>query len=288
MKMKMINRAKFVGTSAALAASNVARGALATEPGPKVPVVAEDDPLIRVERVKLLRPDTTISGYAAMPKSAGETTPGIVIAQHVWGADKALRDFARRFAKLGFIAIVPGLYDRMDSVPGDDADETHEFQRYRTLSLKMFEAGTAPGDLQAAADWIHAKSSGKVGIYGNCMGGGLAMQQIAGNSSFDAACVFYGPVRNDRKTGKPTPPEALAWAATVTTPILGGFGGADSSIDIDDVKTAFNMMRGPHQLKIYPDAPHGFLDDERPEHYVEAVSKDSWTLMAAWFNKYLT
>jgi carboxymethylenebutenolidase len=286
--MKRIDRATFVGTSAALAASSAAVGAQTTEAGPKVPVVAEDDPSIHIESVKLVRPDAVISAYTARPKNAGATTPGIVIAQHVWGVDKALRDFARRFAKLGYIAIVPGLYDRLDPIPGDNADEAHEFQRYRNLSLKMYEAGTAHGDLQSAADWMHTQSGGKVGIYGNCMGGGLAMQQIAGNTSFGAACVFYGPVRNDRKTAKPTPREALAWAATVTTPTFGGFGGADSSIDVDDVKAAFDMMRGPHQFKIYPNAPHGFLDDERPEHYVDAVSKDSWTLMAAWFKKYLT
>ena len=41
----------------------------------------------------------------------------------------------------------------------------------------------------------------------------------------------------------------------------------------------------PCDMKIYPDAAHGFLADYRPSYNADAA-KDAWGLMLDWFKKY--
>jgi len=53
-------------------------------------------------------------------------------------------------------------------------------------------------------------------VYGNCAGGGLALQALAGNSNFAAAGILYGYVRSDLKSTEPPPAAATdAWAKMI-------------------------------------------------------------------------
>jgi len=284
--MNAIDRAAFLGAAAAVATAPGIAGAQTGDLGkPHPPFVAEDDPAIAVSRVRLQRPDTTIGAYVAMPTHVSATTPGVVMSIHIWGIDAQYRDMARRLAKAGYIAIVPGLFDRIDPTPGDAPADSAPYQ---AVAKQMYAAGTEQGDLLAAHAWIKGTApSGKVGIYGNCMGGGMALQALAGNAHFTAASILYGYVRADRKTSQPPPADAFAWASTVTAAVLGSYGADDASIAWDDVQAAFGRFAGPHDVKLYPGAAHAFLDDTRPS-YRPGPAADAWARQMAWFSKYLT
>ena len=285
--MTAIDRARFVGGSAAaLTAANAVTADAQTTNGfgkPHPPIVSETDPAIATQTIKLVRPDATIGAYVAMPKNVTATTPGVVLCVHIWGADATLRDLARRYAKEGYIAILPGLFDRYDPPSGDGANDIGTFS---PIAQKMYAAGTQTGDLLAAHDRIRARTSGKIGIYGNCMGGGVVLQAIAGNSNYGAASEFYGYVRADRKATQPAPPEAFAWADTVTTPVIGSYAANDGGIAAADIETAFARFKAPHDVKIYPGTAHGFFDDTR-DRYDAAAAADAWARTLAWFGKYL-
>jgi carboxymethylenebutenolidase len=287
--VKTIGRGAFVGASAAAFAATSAAGAAqdAALGKPHPPFVAENDPSIAISRITLPRPGASISAYVAAPKTITATTPGIVLVVHIWGVDAVLRDYARRFAKRGYIAIVPGLFDRINATPADGLGEK-DIGPYAAIAKQMYAANTQDGDLDAARSWIRTQSArGKIGIYGNCMGGGIALQQLAGTTNYAAAAIAYGYVRADRKTTEPPPPGAFDWAATVTTPTIGSYAGNDSGIVPADVEAAYARMPGPHDVKIYPGTVHGFLDDTR-EQYDAAAATDAWTRMYAWLGKYLT
>lgn len=285
--MTTIDRSTFVGGSAAVLAAvqAIPADAQAVEFGkPHPPIVAETDPAISAMMMKLVRADATIGAYVAMPKVITATTPGIVMSAHIWGVDAQYRDMARRWAKLGYIVIAPGIFDRSKPPNGDGVSDNTIFN---DAVAALYAGNTVTGDLLAGRDWIREKApKSKVGLYGNCMGGGLALQAAAGNNNYAAVCELYGYVRADRKASLPVPPEALAWAAKMTTPALGFYGGADKSISTDDVKAAFDMMKGPHDVIVYPDAPHAFLDDTR-NRYQPGPAADAWSKMIAWYEKYL-
>ena len=285
--METIDRSTFVGGSAAVLAAATATAADAqTEFGkPHPPIVAEDDPAITILKTSLVRPDATISAYVAMPKVMTPTTPGIVMSAHIWGIDAQYRDLARRFAKLGYIAIGPGIFDRSNPPSGDGQTDTTVFG---PAVAALYAGNKMAGDLVAAHDWIKTKAPrGKIGMYGNCMGGGIVLQTLASNPVFAAACELYGYVRTDRKTSEPAPDDAYDYAPKIKAAVMGFYGGADKSINPDDVKAAFDKFGGPHDFIVYPDAPHGFLDDTRGA-YRAGPAADAWAKMVAWYGKYLT
>lgn len=274
------------GSAAAIAASAAVPADAQSEFGhPHPPIVPEDDPALIIRQPTLDRPDAKISSYLAMPKTITATTPGIVMSAHIWGIDSQYRDLARRFAKLGYIAMIPGIFDRVNPARGDG--QTDPGPRFPMLQ-QTTAAGTVTGDLLAAHDFIRRQTPrGKIGIYGNCAGGGLALQALAGNSNYAAAGILYGYVRADLKSTEPPPPAAFTWAATVTKPVIGFYGGLDGSIKPADVQRAYGMFKAPHDVTVYPDAKHGFLDDERAG-YNAAAATDAWAKMTAWYGKYLT
>jgi carboxymethylenebutenolidase len=286
--MTTVARSTFIGGSATLLAGSSALSAEAqtTEFGKQhAPIVPDTDPAITTATVSLVRPDATISGYAAMPKTITPTTPGIVMSPHIWGVDAQYRDMARRWAKLGYIAICVGIFDRANPPNGDYSTD----MQLRMPSVTALYAGNKmTGDLLAGQAWIRSKApKAKVGLYGNCMSGGIALQAVAGDpTNYAALCELYGYVRTDRKMTQPPPADAFDYASTITIPTLGFYAGADTGISVDDAKAAFAKIKGPHEIYIYPDAPHGFLDDTRGS-YRPGPATDAWDKMVAWYGKYL-
>src|SRR5919206_1428930 len=60
-----------------------------------------------------------IHAYVARPDGAGPY-PGVVLTHHAPGWDEFYREFARRFAEHGYIAVVPNLYERFGHGSPDD------------------------------------------------------------------------------------------------------------------------------------------------------------------------
>src|SRR6478609_4676934 len=63
--------------------------------------------------------DGEIHAYIAQPDGAGPY-PGVVLVHHAPGWDEYYREFARRFAEHGYIAVVPNLYERFGHGTPDD------------------------------------------------------------------------------------------------------------------------------------------------------------------------
>src|ERR1700761_4160729 len=104
-----------------------------------------------------------IEAYVARPSDETKRG-GVVLIHHMPGYDRSSKEMARRFAELGYDAVMPNLYWR--EAPGaapDDAAATARAQ------------GGIPderliGDVAGAAEWLRglATSNGKVGVSGYC------------------------------------------------------------------------------------------------------------------------
>lgn len=274
------------GAGAAAALSTAATGLAQTGMDlgkPHPPFVPESDPAIETARVPLKRPDVTLDAYAAWPKTLTPTTPSIVMVQHIWGVDSTIRDDVRRYAKAGFICIAPNLYERSDVPSGDGTSDINLFRP----AAGALKDDLVMGDLLAARSWLLAKApQAKIGITGFCMGGGIALKQLVGNTNYAAASVFYGPVKPE-SSASPATADPFAYAKSISTPVRGNYGERDTSIAAADVRTVFGEITGPHELTIYPEAGHAFFDDTR-KAYVPTAATDAWTKTLAWFHRYLT
>ena len=54
----------------------------------------------------------TISAYKAEP--AGKPRGGIVVIQEIWGVNSHIRSVADGYAKEGYLAIAPAIFDRVE------------------------------------------------------------------------------------------------------------------------------------------------------------------------------
>lgn len=268
-----LNRRVFVGISAAatIAASAAAGSAEETLGKPHPPLVAENDPAIAVEHVKLDRPGIELPAYAAWPASAGPGTPSVVVIMHIWGVDTSIRDVVRRYAKAGFAAIAPDLYGRFGTPSGDDVTDHTIFAPY----AKRLDREVWLGDVRAAQQWLAAKFPGtKTAITGFCMGGKLALiAAVEEGDLFAVVAPFYGAVAD-------IDPKAMH------VPVCGSYGARDTGIPADGVRAFAAALTVPNDVKIYDDAGHAFFDDQRPS-YVASAAADAWTRTLACYSKYL-
>jgi carboxymethylenebutenolidase len=267
-----LNRRVFVAISTgATIAASAPVGAQEELGRPHPPLVAENDPAIATEHVRLQRGDATVAGYAAWPASAGPRTPSVVVIMHLWGVDSQIRDVVRRLAKAGFAAIAPDLYSRFGAPSGDGVTDSTIFRPY----AMRLERDVWLGDVRAAAQWLSTKFPGtKIGITGFCMGGKLALiAAIEEGELFSVVAPFYGDVAGlDPKT--------------LHIPICGSYGGRDTGIPPDKVRAFVAALTVPNDVRVYDEAGHAFFDDER-KSYVASAAADAWTRTLTCFNKYL-
>ena len=280
-----------IGAAGALAAASLHAARAQTVQLGKVhaPLVAEDDPDISVEHVQLTRPDARIGVYAAAPKNASASTPGVVVVMHIWGVDTSIRDMVRRLAKIGYAAIAPDLFARYNPPTGDGATD---YTPFAAFSAKLSDA-QVDGDLRSGAEWLRSRyPQGKRGVMGFCMGGAITLRQtVDATDIFSAASVFYGKVRYSTGSGAgsvqgPATRMALAYSDEIGIPLQGSWGERDTSIPAADVRQLATQLKVPHDIKVYPEAGHAFMDDQR-DSYVASAATDAWERLQSFFAKYL-
>ena len=234
-------------------------------------MIAENDPAVDSRDVVIERDGGSMAAFVASPSGASPDTPGVVLAMHVYGVDADQRDVARRFAKEGFVAIVPDLYARLGAP--DAAVET-DYRAFIPFARQLtFESVDA--DVRAAARWLHgAFPQTRLAIAGFCMGGVMATRRSTGHSSlFGAVSAWYG-ISSDVR------PE------DVDVPIVASYGANDASIPVETVEAFFSAVPVEHDVKIYPNAGHAFFDRTRPA-FEPAAAEDSWKRSIAFLRKHL-
>ena len=132
--------------------------------------------------------------YVAEPatKPAGALKGAVVVIQEIFGVNQAMRDICAWIADMGFIAICPDLFWRIE--PGIDITDKspEEWQRAFAL-LGKFDNAKGIEDLAAtlAAARAYPGANGKAGTIGYCLGGLLAFQ-MAEESDADVNVSYYG------------------------------------------------------------------------------------------------
>lgn len=229
-------------------------------------------------------PSADVPVHVSVPDGDGPW-PGVVIVHDALGMTSDLRRQADWLAREGYLAAAPDLYHRGGRLRC----------MFRTIRTWVRGEGDAFDDLDATRRWLEAREdcTGRIGVIGFCMGGGYALVLAAGRG-YGASSVNYGGVPEDAT-------DLLADAC----PIVASYGGRDPTLrrDPQRLEEALTSNGIDHDVKVYPDAGHGFLNDhprsETPAwafvmgalsrtSYHEASALDARERITAFFDRHLS
>jgi carboxymethylenebutenolidase len=223
-----------------------------------------------------------LPAYRAMP--AGKSNlPVVLVVSEVFGVHEHIADVARRFAKLGYLAIAPELFVRQ----GDPGSYGEIDKLFAEVILKTPDAQVM-GDLDACVAWARANGGdvSRLGITGFCWGGRITWLYAAHSAGVKAGVAWYGRLLGPTNALQPAHPVDVA--GRLQAPVLGLYGGKDSGIPleaVDKMKAALaagGALSKKSEFVIYPDAPHAFHADYRPS-YQKGPAEDGWRRCLAWF-----
>tara|TARA_R110002126_G_scaffold10841_16_gene49727 strand:+ start:6832 stop:7521 length:690 start_codon:yes stop_codon:yes gene_type:complete len=142
-----------------------------------------------MEQVKTLEADAEFPCYVARPD--GEATAAIIVIQEIFGVNKGIKAKCDHWASLGYLALAPDLYWRINEGTDLDADVEEEFQTALDLMGK-FNQDQGIRDIEATIHFAQqAIGSHKVGCVGYCLGGRLAFM-TASRTDIRASVGYYG------------------------------------------------------------------------------------------------
>lgn len=188
-----------------------------------------------------------LSAWVARPE--GEPVAGLVVVQEIFGVNAHIRSVTDGWAKDGFLAIAPALFDRIE--PGVElAYEGPDMERARSFIPKL-DVEKSVLDTKAAMEYAASATGKKVAVIGYCYGGTVAWL-AATRLSAAAAVGYYGGQISRFAAENPACPMMLH------------FGRQDAHIpaeEVDKVKSAH-----PEVEVYWYDAGHGFNCDARSSY----------------------
>jgi carboxymethylenebutenolidase len=203
--------------------------------------------------------------YLSAP--AGRPVGAVVVIQEIFGVNSHIRAVTDGFAKDGYTAVAPAMFDRVRRGIELGYDQSDVEQGRSTMQQLKLEETFA--DLSAAIAVV--KHAGKVGTVGYCWGG--AMSYVAAcELPIACAVVYYGRASNfaDRKP---------------RCPVMYHFGTQDKSIPMSDVDTV--KAADPSGTFYEYEAGHGFNCDQRPSFDPQAA-RTARSRTLDFFGHYLT
>jgi carboxymethylenebutenolidase len=232
-------------------------------------------------RITIETPDGPMPAVQGAP--SGDARGAVLVVQEAFGLTSHIESIARRLADAGWHALAPALFHRQGSPVLDYED----FAATRPVMGQLSAQGIED-DLAAGFD--HLEQAGfapaRTAVVGFCMGGGISFY-AATTRELGAAVTFYGGGVLEGRFGLPS---LVELAPTLRTPWLGLYGDADRGISpeqVEQLRRAAADAPVPTKIVRYPDAQHGFNNDDRPAAYNPTAAADAWRRMLAWFNEHL-
>jgi carboxymethylenebutenolidase len=234
------------------------------------------------EEIALATEDGDMPTYVATPE--GDARGGIVVVQEAFGVTPHIQSICRRLTAAGYTALAPALFHRV----GSPVLGYRDFEAVMP-ALASLTPGGLETDLDAAFAELKKRGFGdaSTGIVGFCMGGTVAL--FAGTQwKLGAAVTFYGGGVVQGRFGFPS---LVDIASELQSPWLGLYGDLDQGIPVDEVEALRRVAaRAPVPTEIvrYPDAGHGFNNDDRSDAFHEPSATDAWQRTLGWFDEHLT
>jgi carboxymethylenebutenolidase len=178
----------------------------------------------------------------------------VVVIQEIFGVNGHIREVADGYARDGYLAVAPQIFDRVARDVELGYQEA-DLGRGIEITFQQLDHKLVLQDVQAAVE--AAATAGKVGVVGYCFGGLVAWRAACKLSGVSAAVAYYGggiAREADRQA---------------QCPVMMHFGEQDAHIPLTDVE-AIKAAQRDARIFVYP-ADHGFNCDHRASFHAESA-----------------
>ena len=218
-------------------------------------------------------------GFLYLPRNAAPAG-AVVILHERYGLVQHTLDLAQRLAQDGYAALAPDLFSRWKG-------DREALERGEARVILPDPEITAVID--AALDFVktHPRvAAARIALMGVCQSGRYPI--VVGSRRRDlAACVvFYGgSQRRDWDVSDLQPQPMQEMMRGLRAPVLFVYGERDHTISLADIRRTRDALedgRCSYRMKVFPDVPHGWLNDTMPGRYRAREAGEAWGVLLAF------
>lgn len=236
-------------------------------------------PADRIPPDELIPLGSVSYGWVAVPDTVDSSAPApvVIICHERYGVVQHTVELTEKFAAAGFIAVAPDFYA--------DMDLSGEHERLPDISDP-----TALRHLDAAVSHVHGLdayvSGAPITVIGICRTGSYGILASAERDDIAAVVMLYGGAQpREYEVGelRATPYVELINAGTA--PVLGIWGEKDHTMSVEHVRRVRDHLedaRRSYEFVMYPDLPHGWLNDTMPGRFRAAQARETFELIVSW------
>jgi carboxymethylenebutenolidase len=195
--------------------------------------------------------DENFDAWLAEPE--GTPRGAIVVIQEIFGVNEGIRRKCDHWASLGYLALAPDLFWRLQPGVELDPDVAEQFQEAIGL-MQRFDQDKGIADIEATIHAARARMAegGRIGCVGYCLGGRLAFM-TASRTDIDASVAYYGVGLEG----------LLGEKHAIARPLMLHIAGADHFVTPDKQKLIHEGLDDHPKVVIhdYPGEDHGFASE---------------------------
>lgn len=188
------------------------------------------------------------SAYLLEPRD--KPAGAVVLIQEIFGVNQAMRDIAAWVADLGFLAVCPDLFWRLE--PGVDITDKSDAEWKKAFDLfNKFDQVKGIEDLKTTLSVARKLpgANGRAGTMGYCLGGRLAFM-MAEQSDADINVSYYGVGLDN----------LLDQVNTISKPLVVHIADQDEFFPPEGRAKTVAALKGRSDIRcyVYPKANHAF------------------------------
>jgi carboxymethylenebutenolidase len=209
-------------------------------------------------------------------------TPIVIVCHERYGVVAHTIDLAERFALAGFLTVAPDFYvdagltgaEQTLPVVSDDVVLRH-------LDAAITHARQLPG----------CGDDSPVAVIGICRSGSYGILASAKRHDVAAVVMLYGgaaPREFEVGPLRPWPYERMIAAGRA--PVLGLWGERDHTMSVEHVRKVRDLLekaRRSYEFILYPDLPHGWLNDTMPGRFRAVEAAETFRVITEWLGERL-
>lgn len=232
----------------------------------------------------MVRIGSRIPAFRSLPKVKGKR-PAVIFLHERYGVQQHTKDLTFKLAQAGYVGLSPDLLSRFT---GDRKSLERGEARVELRDNEVVD------DLSESVDYLKglpAVDASRIGVVGVCQTGRSSLLFAAHRLDISGCVVIYGAVgTREWETNEHRPESISNMVERLSCPLLGIFGEADHIISIDDVlrfRGLLEQYKKTYHIRLYRDAPHGWLNDTMPGRYRKVAAQDAWGLLLNFLSKTL-